>query len=86
MSSYDGDQGDSLDIKPPQAVIIRREKREKREKRDRRRHKSERRKNEGRGSRDRRGNALLGGAAGGNTGVSATLSHEDRRRDHRRRR
>nr|XP_027237095.1 cyclin-dependent kinase 11B-like isoform X1 [Penaeus vannamei] len=44
MSSYDGDQGDSLDIKPPQAVVQRREKREKREKRDRHRHKGERHK------------------------------------------
>ncbi|KAK3860357.1 hypothetical protein Pcinc_033589 [Petrolisthes cinctipes] len=44
MSSYDGDQGDSLDIKPPQAVVQRREKREKREKRERHRHKSERHK------------------------------------------
>ncbi|XP_042211052.1 cyclin-dependent kinase 11B-like isoform X3 [Homarus americanus] len=44
MSSYDGDQGDSLDIKPPQAVVQRREKREKRDKRDRHRHKAERHK------------------------------------------
>lgn len=44
MSSYDGDQGDSLDIKPPQAVVQRRDKREKREKKDRHRHKAERHK------------------------------------------
>ncbi|CAL4067006.1 unnamed protein product [Meganyctiphanes norvegica] len=42
MSSFDEGQGDSLDIKPPQAVVPRREKREKREKRDRHRHKADR--------------------------------------------
>jgi len=42
MSSFDGDQGDALDIKPPQAVVPRREKREKRDKRDRHRHKGDR--------------------------------------------
>lgn len=43
MSSYDGDNGDSLDIKPPQAQLGSvKEKREKREKRDRHhRHKNE---------------------------------------------
>ncbi|XP_076032899.1 cyclin dependent kinase 11B pitslre isoform X2 [Oratosquilla oratoria] len=44
MSSYDGEQGDSLDIKPPQAVVQRREKRDKREKRERHRHKGDRHK------------------------------------------
>ncbi|XP_050697330.1 cyclin-dependent kinase 11B-like isoform X2 [Eriocheir sinensis] len=55
MSSYDGDQGDSLDIKPPQAVVQRREKREKREKRDRHRHKGERHKDRHR-NREHRSN------------------------------
>ncbi|XP_063847761.1 LOW QUALITY PROTEIN: cyclin-dependent kinase 11B-like [Scylla paramamosain] len=55
MSSYDGDQGDSLDIKPPQAVVQRREKREKREKRERHRHKGERHKERHRSSREHRG-------------------------------
>ncbi|XP_064102083.1 cyclin-dependent kinase 11B-like isoform X2 [Macrobrachium nipponense] len=54
MSSYDGDQGDSLDIKPPQAVVQRREKREKRDKRDRHRHKGERHKDRHR-NREHRG-------------------------------
>lgn len=53
MSSYDGDQGDSLDIKPPQAVVPRREKREKRDKKDRHRHKAERHKERHR-NRERR--------------------------------
>ncbi|KAB7502471.1 Cyclin-dependent kinase 11B [Armadillidium nasatum] len=44
MSSYDGEQTDSLVIKPPQAVVLHRDKKEKREKRDRHRHKGERHK------------------------------------------
>ncbi|KAK7080185.1 hypothetical protein SK128_020452, partial [Halocaridina rubra] len=54
MSSYDGDQGDSLDIKPPQAVVQRREKRDKRDKRDRHRHKGDRHKDRHR-NREHRG-------------------------------
>ncbi|RXG60723.1 Cyclin-dependent kinase 11B [Armadillidium vulgare] len=46
MSSYDGEQTDSLVIKPPQAVVLHRDKKEKREKRDRHRHKNRHRKRE----------------------------------------
>ncbi|RXG53867.1 Cyclin-dependent kinase 11B [Armadillidium vulgare] len=44
MSSYDDEQTNSLAIKPPQAVVLHRDKKEKREKRDRQRHKGERHK------------------------------------------
>ncbi|KAB7502842.1 Cyclin-dependent kinase 11B [Armadillidium nasatum] len=44
MSSYDGEQTDSLVIKLPQAVVLHRDKNEKREKRDRQRHKQRHRK------------------------------------------